>query len=202
MVKSRLSADLGKDHAAQIYKTILENTLQNICTHEFEILLYCFPDIHYSLFKHYENKYDLSLHAQVGNDLGMRMYNALDNHLSANQHVVLIGSDCVELNADYISDAFLALETGNDIVLSPTLDGGYALIGANRIDASLFSNISWSTSSVLRQTEEKINNLEWSFTCMSCIRDIDTLSDYLYFSKHKNFKHLFFDIRKPCGSTS
>ncbi len=199
MVKSRLSADLGAECAANIYKKVLEKVIQNICIciREFEVFLYCCPDINYSLFNYYKENYNLSLHNQIGNDLGTRMYNAMSYHLSiTDAHVVLIGSDCLEINSDYINNTFGALESGNDLVLGPTLDGGYALIGANKIDVSIFSDISWGTSSVLRQTKRKINTLEWKFTCMPSIRDIDTLADYQYFSRHKKFKHLFLDINK------
>ena len=202
MVKSRLSTNLGEECAAQIYKTILENLLQNICMRKFEVALYCYPDINHYFFKYCKDRYNVSLYSQEGNDLGMRMLNAMNIHLNSKKPIILIGSDCLELDSDYINNSLLALEAGNDIVLGPTLDGGYALIGANRIDASIFCNITWSTSSVLQQTKEKIKSLGWTVACMPCIRDIDTLSDYQYFSQHNIFKHLFIDINKKLKSTN
>ncbi len=202
MVKSRLSTNIGEDCAVQIYKIILENILQNICMREFEVALYCFPDINHSFFEYCREKYNVSLHYQDGNDLGLRMYNAISNNLCTKNNVILIGSDCLELDSDYINDAFLTLDTNNDIVLGPTLDGGYALIGANRIDESIFCNVTWGTDSVLQQTVEKIKSIGWDIACMPYVRDIDTLSDYQYFSEHKNFKHLFIDINKKLISTS
>lgn len=202
MVKSRLSASLGEEYAAQIYKTILENILQNICMRKYEVDLYCYPDINHYFFEYCKDKYNASLYNQEGNDLGMRMFNAMNIHLNSNKPTILIGSDCLELDSDYIKNAFLALDAENDIVLGPTLDGGYALIGANRIDASIFCDITWSTSSVLQQTIAKVKSLGWTIACIPRIRDIDTLSDYQYFSQHKNYKHLFIDINKKLKSTS
>lgn len=202
MVKSRLSTYLGEEYAAQIYKTILENILQNICMRKYEVALYCYPDINHYFFQYCKDKYNVPLYNQDGSNLGLRMYNAIYDHLNAKRNVILIGSDCLELDSDYINNAFLALDAGNDIVLGPTLDGGYALIGANRIDESIFCNIAWSTSSVLQQTIGKIKSLGWTVACMPCIRDIDTLSDYQHFSQHKKFKYLFIDINKKLKSTS
>ena len=87
-----------------------------------------------------------------------------------------------------------------DIVLGPTLDGGYALIGAKRIHASLFNGISWGSNRVLQETVEKINSLEWKLACLPLIQDLDTLTDYKYFSQHKKFKHLFLHINKSASA--
>ncbi len=196
MVKSRLSAELDPVSAAKIYQIILEYVLQNICGHEFKVALYCYPDTRHPFLSYCRDKYNVSLYNQDGSDLGSRMLNAINIHLGPKQPVILIGSDCLEINANYINDAFLAFDKGHEIVLGPTLDGGYALIGANQIDESILTGITWSTGSVLQQTREKIKNLGWTFTCMPLIRDIDTLSDYQYFSAHKKFRHLFSGINK------
>ena len=155
MVKSRLSDSLGAERAANIYKILLENTLNSICKKEFEVVLYCYPDTNHSLFNYYKRKYKLSLCKQDGSDLGSRMFSAMNEYLKSEHPVVLIGSDCPELDFNYIKDAFLVLEAGSDIVLGPTLDGGYALIGANRVDASIFNNISWGACNVLQLTKKK-----------------------------------------------
>ena len=196
MVKSRLSTHLGEEHAVDIYRILLNTTLQNIDIKGLKIILYCYPDIHHTFFNYCKNEYNVTLKNQEGNDLGARMYNAISDYLNTKQNIVLIGSDCLELNPDYINDAFLALEKGSDIVLGPTLDGGYALIGAKRIHASLFNDISWSSNRVLQETVEKINSLEWKLTCLPLIQDLDVLTDYQYFSQHKKFKHLFLHVNK------
>jgi len=201
MVKSRLSADLGTEYAADIYKILLEKTLQNICITELEVFLYCYPNINHAFLNYCSDKYNVSLYKQEGDDLGSRMFNAMNNHLSPKQNVLLIGSDCLELDFNYINDAYQTLEAGSDVVIGPSLDGGYALVGANRLDASIFSSISWSTSNVLEQTKERIKNLGWTTTCMPRVRDIDTLVDYQYFSQHEKFKYLFFDVNKKYTST-
>ena len=192
-VKTRLSAKLGPVRAAEIYRITLEHTLRNICGgHEFKTALYCHPDTGHPFLSHCRNKYHIPLYNQEGDDLGTRMFNAINQCLSTSRPVILIGSDCLEINKNYINDAFQTLETGHEIVLGPTLDGGYALIGIKKqINELIFNGITWSTNSVLRQTKAKIERLGWPLACMPPIRDIDTPSDYRYFAAHREFKHLF-----------
>lgn len=191
VVKTRLAKDIGNNHAAEIYKLLLDQTLSNICSLEFEIFLYCHPDTNHPSLAEYKEKFNLTLKTQCGDDLGLKMYHAIQEHLEENTNIVLIGSDCLELNADYVAKAFEELNTGCEIVLGPAIDGGYALIGASKIDKSIFENIDWSTNQVLNQTEEKINNLKWNYTCLDKVRDLDTLGDFQYLSTHKDYQHFF-----------
>ena len=62
-------------------------------------------------------------------------------------------------------------------VMAPTLDGGYALLGLNRFDPSLFSGIAWSTASVARDTLHRFHLLGWRVECGEYLRDIDEPGD-------------------------
>ena len=119
------------------------------------------------------------------------MFHAIRSDLKDSQAVVLIGSDCPEIDQDYINEAFRRLEAGNDLVLGPTRDGGYALIGATRIDRLVFEGIPWSTGRVLSETLSNINELRWKSSCLSEVRDVDTLEDYQYFLDHEDHQQLF-----------
>ena len=164
MVKSRLAANLGKELAATVYKTMAENTVQTLFSGEHEYALYCFPDTQHAFFEHCSDRYHASLYRQEGKNLGERMFHAMDTHLSNGHPVVLIGSDCPELDTGYINKAFQMLSAGKDVVLGPATDGGYALIGANRIDKSLFQDIPWGTGDVLQQTLARIKTLHWNLS--------------------------------------
>ena len=195
-VMSRLSKHVGDLQSSEIYKIILEHTLKNVCDEEFEVKLYCHPDTEHPFFGFLKNKYNLKLYSQTGDDIGMRMYNAFNACVQNNTNTVLIGSDCLELDTAYVENAFQELTKGNDVALGPTLDGGYALIGLRKLDHSLFKNIAWSTEKVLQQTIDRIISKDWTYTCLPKIRDIDTQSDYIYFSNHKRYKHLFLNLNE------
>ena len=65
----------------------------------------------------------------------------------------LINSDSPTLPVDYLIAAATALAApGDRVVLGPSTDGGYYLIGLKRPHAELFENIAWSTDQVLVQT--------------------------------------------------
>ena len=67
---------------------------------------------------------------QAVGDLGWRMQHALAcAHAAGASRVVLVGSDCAALTADYLTRAFAAL-TRYDFVFGPAEDGGYVLIGS------------------------------------------------------------------------
>lgn len=191
LVKSRLAKKIGPTQACIIYKKVFEQTLitlkeTNICSH-----LYCFPNIHHDVLQQYSNKYDMPLARQADGNLGAKMFLAIRDHINIETSVVLIGTDCPEINANYLLQAFECLNSGYDIVLGPALDGGYALIGANKIDESIFNNVEWSTSGVLKQTIENISKLGWKHKCLTTVRDIDTIEDYEYFSSHEKYKNMF-----------
>ena len=190
-VKSRLAKDLGDKHASVIYKTLLDETLNNVYLSGFKAFLYCYPDTNHQDLKQYGNRYSLTLKKQSDGDLGAKMYHAIKDHLNGNNNIVLIGTDCLELDAVYLQQAFNQLDSGKEIVLGPTEDGGYALIGANKIDVSIFQNIEWSSDKVLKQTVKIINELNLKYTELPMVRDLDIYNDYQYFSTHEKYSHLF-----------
>lgn len=191
LVKSRLAKDLGDEAAAKVYMLLLNETIKIISKLNLKIFLYCYPNINHPTLSQYTSEFHLTLKKQHGDDLGMKMHHAIEKHLCTNNNVVLIGTDCLEIDANYISKAFEDLNAGYDIVLGPATDGGYALIGANKIDLSIFQNINWGTNQVLKQTEEKIKNLNWRYSCLTKVRDLDNLDDYKYFSTHERYRTLF-----------
>lgn len=191
LVKSRLAKDLGDEHASVIYKTLLDETLNSVHQFGFKTFLYCYPDTNHPTLKQYRDKYSIILKKQSDGDLGTKMHHAIKDHLNENKNIVLIGTDCLEIDAAYIQQAFNQLNSGKEVVLGPTEDGGYALIGANKMDESIFQNIEWSSEKVLKQTVGKINELNLKYGELPIARDLDTYKDYQYFSTHEKYGHLF-----------
>ncbi len=196
-VKSRIARFVGNDEAAEIYKKLLSNVVENTFDKnkaEYSYTLYCSPDDKHPYLTDLKAFYNLDSKNQTGNDVGEKMFQALDDCLVQYHQVVLIGSDCPELNQSYINQAFSLLNTGIDIVLGPTADGGYALIGANKISNEIFQEINWSTEEVLEQTIQKLEKINYNYSLLTEVRDVDTIEDYLYFTDHKNFIQLRTDL--------
>jgi rSAM/selenodomain-associated transferase 1 len=117
-------------------------------------------------------------------DLGARLARAAQRVLGEGESVVFVGTDCPDLTCDRLHEACVQLE-GHDAVIHGALDGGYVLLGLKRFDASLFSDIAWSTSSVAAATIARIANLGWSLHVGESLRDLDEPEDLLaVFSGH------------------
>jgi hypothetical protein len=89
------------------------------------------------------------------------------------------------MTVDHFRQAIDAL--GNhDIVLLPTLDGGFALIACRKIDPQLFSEVEWGGSRVFEQTLRNARTLDYRVSVLETIRDIDTLQDVNHYAELKS----------------
>jgi len=112
---------------------------------------------------------------QFQGDLGKRMTKAFESVLESNNKAVIIGSDCPEISAKLIEEAFLKLND-KDVVIGPTYDGGYYLLGMKNLHQELFQNIDWSTEKVFDQTVNKIVSLDLSFDTLEKLTDLDDMN--------------------------
>ncbi|EWH02070.1 hypothetical protein Q427_10750 [Halomonas sp. BC04] len=98
---------------------------------------------------------------------------------------LLIGSDCAVLTPELIRHCHSALvEAEAKAVCLPAEDGGYALIGVNRSEASLFSGIDWGTERVMAQTHHRIEALGWRLACPATVWDVDRPEDVIRLTHH------------------
>lgn len=177
--KTRLIPLIGKQKACDFYKSLVTHCFQTL--NELQgigISIHVFPDTQDDFLQTLNQQSNFQMHKQQGNDLGERMYFAMQRALLNSSKVVLIGTDTPLLSKAYIDSAFNALNK-HDVVYGPAEDGGYVLIGANKIDASLFQNINWSTDKVLQQSLLKSNAADYKVKLLNTLWDIDTPDDYL-----------------------
>jgi hypothetical protein len=118
----------------------------------------------------------LALRQQQGADLGERMCMALRDGLNRAERVLLVGSDCPELDPEYLDGALRALDDV-PVVFGPASDGGYVLVGARAITMELFRSIAWGESSVLATTLERAEALGWGVATLATRADIDRPED-------------------------
>lgn len=114
---------------------------------------------------------------QQGEDLGARMHDALCRAFRQGYEAVLLtGSDLPELDADCLAKAFTALETA-DIVLGPTSDGGYYLIGMKAPCARVFQGHQYGGATVLESTLAAIGAAHLTAALAPALDDVDTPED-------------------------
>jgi rSAM/selenodomain-associated transferase 1 len=120
---------------------------------------------------------------QHGADLGGRLAWAFEKVFEQGQKkVVIIGSDCLELEATLIMQTFDELER-HDVVLGPANDGGYYLLGLTQPHPILFQHIAWSTPAVLSQTIQACQQAALTVSLLPCLTDIDEAEDWLQAKK-------------------
>lgn len=183
-VKTRIAATLGNEMALKIYTTLLELTMINAL--ELNVLRHLYYSDSLELNDKWSN-HDFLKATQVSGNLGHKMKVAFAEIFQQNKDlqkikVVIIGSDCAELTPDLLSKSFNYLET-HDVVLGPTYDGGYYLLGMNGYYPSLFDNINWSTETVFSETVNNTEQLQLTYALLPKLNDIDTESDWISYQK-------------------
>ena len=113
---------------------------------------------------------------QGGGDLGERMTRMFARAFEAAERVVVIGTDTPAVGAGTVARALSALDSA-DVVLGPSSDGGYYLMGLRKPCPGLFAGIPWSTGSVLRDTVAGALSRGLGVTFLEVETDVDTAED-------------------------
>ncbi len=122
---------------------------------------------------------DLLYVQQTSGDLGRRMHSSfVQAFRHGAQRSVIIGADVPELAVEIIDEAFSKLRS-RDVVIGPSEDGGYYLVGLNRPHEELFQGLSWGSDSVCRETLARAKEKELSYALLSCLKDVDRPEDLL-----------------------
>lgn len=180
-VKTRLFGALTPEQATALYVCFLQDTfaLMEAVQREREelalVLCYTPPD-EIEAFEVADLEGCLLL-AQRGEDLGARLHNCCADLLESGFHsVVMLGADSPTLPAAFVADAFVQLQT-NSIVVGPTTDGGYYLIGLTRSHPELFAQVDWSSATVLAATQARAEAFGLSLARLPEWYDVDTPED-------------------------
>lgn len=134
-VKTRLAATLGDVEALDVYRQLLDITLQQVVASGFPCALFAAAPS--AQLAGLADQYGATLHLQQGNGLGERMIRAMAELHQQYQRVLLIGSDCPALTAHHLKQGAAALMQ-SAAVIGPAEDGGYWLIGS--ADPTLWSD--------------------------------------------------------------
>jgi rSAM/selenodomain-associated transferase 1 len=118
---------------------------------------------------------DFLLLAQRGTDFGERLLFAAEDLFKVGfGSVCLINSDSPTVAASsFIEAARILAESADRVVLGPSDDGGYYLIGLKARHRRLFEEIEWSTERVLEQTTERARELGLEVHCLPNGFDVD-----------------------------
>ncbi len=175
-VKTRLAASIGNEKALAVYKELLahtKNITQSIVADKF-----VFYNNEISKNDIWDNNIYKKI-VQAEGDLGFKMQEAFSYLFNKGyKKVLIIGSDCFQLEENTIKEALHLLEQ-KEVVIGPANDGGYYLLGMKRLYPEFFKNKTWSTAEVYKNTlaDFKILNLKWA--ALPTLIDVDTEEDLL-----------------------
>ncbi len=176
MAKTRLGASVGMELAAEFHRVCLCRLVDALSGVDARRVIRCWPPESLPAFEALvHGQWDVAM--QSPGDLGAKMSAYFrDAFASDFQRVLLIGSDSPLLTVQQMERAFELL-VEHDVVLGPSDDGGYYLIGCRRAIPQLWTQIPWSTSSVFNATVTALQRVGARWTVLESESDVDNLSD-------------------------
>ena len=188
-VKTRLVPPLSPEQAATLYTVFLTDWCETLAKLSDVDLIIAYTPL----------KAESDLRGLIGDDaiyipqmgagLGERLISA--TQWAAKQgytKILLVGSDSPTLPTSYILQALTLLDS-RDIVIGPSTDGGYYLIGFSTANVAMtvpfvFEDIAWSTAGVFEQTMARIHSVKATVGLLPPWYDIDTAEDLAFLHAH------------------
>ncbi len=174
-VKTRLARGIGTRAAAEVYCLFLQGVLDVLHTTAAGLRVV----IDAAAEEDVPSLCDLSgntvpVRAQSGADIGQRMQHSFDRAFAESSvPAILIGSDIPDIDLPILQQAFDSL-VSHDVVLGPSRDGGYYLIGMLRPQPNLFEDLSWGEAEVYDMTVARARENGLSVALLPELDDIDT----------------------------
>jgi hypothetical protein len=178
MVKTRLEQCLPAPAVAALYRCLLDDTM---------LLAHSLGNVEVAMMCPASDVDDLArlagdsvrVVAQTGEGLAAGLTSVFAQFASTGQQrIIAFNSDSPHLPASVLERAFKALATC-DVVVGPTHDGGYYLVGAKAIHPGLFNGDGMGTSNALETLLERVRSLGLSVDLADPFYDIDMVSDLI-----------------------
>lgn len=184
-VKTRLAPLLGEEGAMQAHIRLTRQVLRNLVATGLSTELWWdrplqpLPESAVPILEDLATA-GVAQRYQAGSDLGARMTSALLAGLAGYDKVLIVGSDCPSVDPEYVRAATRALES-SDLVLGPSDDGGYVLIGARTAREGMLADVDWGTAKALAQTCHRLQEQGFSYRLLEPRWDVDEPGDWQRF---------------------
>ncbi|MEM9186112.1 MAG: TIGR04282 family arsenosugar biosynthesis glycosyltransferase [Planctomycetota bacterium] len=178
-VKTRLAKGIGEAAAAGVARAFLETLVVRLHSLADEAVIGFAPAGAAEAFRVLAP--DWRLEAQCDGDLGCRMQAYFAEAFSrGHQRVLLLGADSPDVPRGLVRDALEALDK-HRLVLGPTEDGGYYLVGARGEPPPIFASMPWSTADLWEATRSRLADAGWTegvdWRPLPTWYDVDTVTD-------------------------
>ena len=177
-VKVRLAQLIGDDLAVELYRNFVLDSLSMLNKSGVSFAICFYPADSLERFKAWlGTRYEYI--PQRGRDLGERLKNGFTEAFSRGfSSAMAIGSDSPDLPEGILLEARDALKI-HDVVIGPSPDGGYYLIGfkSDTFLPEAFEGITWSTEMVFRETMKRLKEAGRDVFILPPWNDVDTYDD-------------------------
>jgi hypothetical protein len=175
VVKTRLAASLSPEAVTAFYWCLLEDTLALARSlNDVEVAIMC-PDTDVNELARLVRN-EVSVVAQKGEGLAAGLTSVFAHFAQHQRRVIAFNSDSPHLPRSVLEDAFETL-AAHDVVVGPTHDGGYYLVGAKASHPTLFAHDGLGTGSALEGLLSRARALELSVGFADRFYDIDIADD-------------------------
>ena len=177
-VKTRLCPPLSTGEAAELYRCFLLDKIEQVgALKKASAAIAYTPDDGRPFFEEFAPGFLLI--PQRGADLGFRLANNFEQLLAQGYTGALaIDSDTPTLPTHFLEQALDLMTTPEiDLVLGPSDDGGYYLIGLRKLYRELFEAMAWSTADVIPETIRRAETMGLNVASLPLWFDVDTAED-------------------------
>lgn len=178
-VKTRLAAEVGDGEALRLYRTMVARALAAARRSGLETTVWFAPADAAVEMRRWLGP-ELPLRPQAAGDLGERLA-AAARAVGPGRRWLAVGGDCPRLGAVHLREAADALGGGPgeraEVVIGPTDDGGYYLVGGRTPLPDLFTGMPWSSDRVLAETRARLVRQGIRWHELPVLRDVDTAAD-------------------------
>ena len=180
-VKTRLIPALGADGAAALYRAFTEDLCARLAP-RVRLALASASDAGEHTAR-LARRHRLAVLRQGEGDLGTRMRRLAAAALAGCDRVVLIGSDAPTLPVKHVTAALRALGRSR-VVVGPSLDGGYYLIGFRGQLPDVFTRMPWGSATVLARTLARLRRARVTPAVLPAWYDVDVAADVDLLTRH------------------
>ncbi len=171
--KTRLVPRLGQQGAAQLQAALLRRTVATARQTGDEVVVFAAPSCKHPAFLRLR-RLGVRTRLQHGTNLGARMLNAVRTGLKTSSRVLVLGTDCPQLQAELLDQAL----SGQQPTLIPATDGGYVALALSHPSPRVFQGVRWGSPRVLGQTRTNLRRLNSAWRELRVHSDLDTPQDW------------------------
>ena len=176
-VKTRLVPSLPLEAVTAFYRCLLDDTLALAQSLGVEVAIMC-PDSDVKELAQLVGR-GATVVAQKGTGLAAGLTSVFAHFAKDSQRrIIAFNSDSPHLPPSVLEEAFETL-AAHDVVVGPTYDGGYYLVGAKGPHPTLFTGDGMSTSSALERLLSRARALDLSVGFVEHFYDIDVADDLI-----------------------